>query len=214
MQLHTTNGAPNGRKVAAVIEHLHLDVEFVYHDLFAGALQRPEYLTINANSKVPALVDGDFVLWESNAIMQYLADKAGDERLLPRDARARADVTRWQLWESAHFNAAFGALAFETFAKPRVVGSAPDETIVAVAMSNLARFAAVLERYIEGRRFLVGTGLTLADYAVLTFEEYRGLTPFDWSPFPQVNAYFDRLRELPAWIRTSSKRAPSDTKAA
>ena len=103
MILHTFVGSPNSRKVEAVIDHLGLEVEIVRHD-FRGGLRSPDYLALNPNAKVPTLVDGTFVLWESNAIMQYLADKVGSDSLFPRDPRTRADIVRWQCWELVHFN--------------------------------------------------------------------------------------------------------------
>src|SRR5258707_15891659 len=78
MKLHSFVGSAHSHKVQAVISHLGLAVEIEYHDFVAGELRGPDYLTLNPNAKVPVLVDGQFTLWESNAIMQYLADKAGD----------------------------------------------------------------------------------------------------------------------------------------
>jgi len=74
-------------------------------------------MAINPNGSVPTLVDGELVLWESNAIMQYLADKVPDSGLFPQNPQLRADVARWQFWELAHFNRAFGTLAFEEWAR-------------------------------------------------------------------------------------------------
>ena len=73
----------DSRKVEAVIDHLGLDVEIVHHDFAGGGLRQSEYLAVNPNGMVPTLVDGSFILWESNAIMQYLADKAGGDPLFP-----------------------------------------------------------------------------------------------------------------------------------
>jgi glutathione S-transferase len=208
MKLHTVPGSPNGRKVEAVIYHLELDVEIQHHGLFNGELRAAPYAAINPNCKVPALVDGSFTLWESTAIMQYLADKAGDEELFPRDPRGRADVTRWQVWEVAHFNNAFGTLAFEVFAKAKHNFGQRDEYLVRQAQENLARFAPVLDAHLAGREYLVGKNLTLADYSMIPFEGYRALLPFDWSPFKNVNAYFDRVRTAPAWVRATATSLP------
>jgi glutathione S-transferase len=205
MKLHIVPGSPNSRKVEAVIHHLGLKVEIKEHDLFAGGLRLPGYLALNANARVPTLEDGDFVLWESNAITQYLADKAGDGGLFPRQPQARADVVRWQCWELAHFNRGFGALAFETVAKPRH-GLPTDPAAVAMAQAELARSAPVLDAHISGREYIVGDGVTLADYGMAMFESYRGLVPFDWSLYAPLNAYLDRVGRLEAWVR--SKRSP------
>lgn len=205
MKLHIVPGSPNSRKVEAVIHHLGLKVEIQEHDLFAGDLRKPSYTALNRNARVPTLEDGGFVLWESNAIMQYLADKARDERLFPRAPQARADVVRWQCWELAHFNRAFGALAFETVAKPRR-GLQTDATVVAQAQADLARNAPVLDAHVTDRQFLVADHVTLAEYSMVVFEGYRGLVPFDWSPYTHLNAYLDRAGQLEPWVR--SKRAP------
>lgn len=199
MKLHVVYGSPNSRKVLAVVHHLGLKLEIQDHDLFAGGLRTAEYQALNPNARVPTLEDGGFVLWESNAIIQYLAEKAGDEKLYPRQPRARADLLRWLIWEQAHFNSAFGTLAFETVAKPRH-GLQTDHAAVALAQKALARCAPVLEQRMDGRAFLLGDEVTLADYAMIPLESYRALVPFDWSPYTALNAYFDRAGQLESWL--------------
>lgn len=207
MKLLTFIGSPNGRKVEAVINHLGIAVEIEHLDFFGGALRTPEYLAINPNGMVPTLVDGDFVLWESNAIMQYLADEAGDDALFPRDPRQRADVARWQCWELAHFNRAFGTIAFEAVAKPKYGLGPTNQALVDMAQTDLARFAPVLERHLASRAVLVGTGLTIADYSMIKLEAYQEALPFDWAPFPGINAYFARLRKIDHWVKTAASPA-------
>jgi glutathione S-transferase len=203
MKLHTFVGSPNGRKVEAVIKHLGLTVEIEHHDFLGGGLRAPDYVALNPNAKVPTLVDGDFTLWESTAITQYLADKAGSDALFPRDPRRRADVVRWQCWELAHFNRAYGTLAFEAVAKPRLGLGPANDGLVDVARSDLARFAPVLEGHLADRRYLVGEGITIADYAMICLESYQLAVPFDWAPFPRLNAYLDRMRRVDAWVLTA-----------
>jgi glutathione S-transferase len=203
MKLHTFVGSPNGRKVEAVIDHLALNVEIEYHDFFAGDLRSPDYVALNPNAKVPTLVDGEFVLWESNAIMQYLADQAPGNTLFPRDTQQRADVVRWQFWELAHFNRAFGTLAFETVIKPKLNLGPTDDALVATSLTNLARSAPVLERHLVDRRYMVGEGITIADYSMICLESYRRGIAFDWNPYAHVNAYFDHMRNVKHWTRTA-----------
>lgn len=209
MKLYYVVGSPNCRKVHAVINHLGLDVEMEYRDFFTGELQAPEYLAINPNGMVPALQDGELTLWESNAIMQYLADGAGEQPLLPRDRKARADVLRWQSWELAHFNKALGVLSFETVAKPGFLDMQPDAELVKWSQRELARFAPILDRALEGRDYLVGNDITLADYSVAHLESFQDATPFDWTPYDNINAYFARMRTAPHWAST----APSSPQA-
>ncbi len=75
---------------------------------------------------MPTLVDGDYVLTESRAIMQYLASKKPESGLLPRDEAARADVTRWQFWDASHFSPHLGTLAFEKLLKGMMGMGDPD----------------------------------------------------------------------------------------
>lgn len=212
MKLHTVPGSPNGRKVQAVINHLGLEVDTVYQDLFNGDLRKPEYLALNPNASAPTLVDGAFVLWESNAIMQYLADRAGNDALFPRDAQTRADITRWQCWELAHFNKAFGVLAFETVAKGSR-GIKPDELRVGLACADLERYAPVLDGHLATRKYLVGNTLTLADYSMVPFEPYTERVPFDWKRYRNVGAYFAHMRTVDAWRRAGAKDADPDRRA-
>jgi glutathione S-transferase len=203
MKLHTFVGSPQGRKVEAVIDHLALKVEIEYHDFFAGDLRSTDYVALNPNARVPTLVDGAFVLWESNAITQYLADKVPGNTLFPRDPQQRADVVRWQFWELAHFNRAFGTVAFETLVKPRLNLGPTDETLVAPALIELARTAPVLEGHLAKHPYMVGDGITIADYSMIRLESYRTGTAFDWAPYRHVNAYFDRMRNVKHWARSA-----------
>lgn len=204
MKLHAVVGSPNCRKVQAALNHLGLAIDIAYLDFFAGDLQSPAYLRINPNGFVPSLEDGGFVLWESNAIMQYLADGVAGQDLYPTDRRRRADVNRWLAWELAHFNKSFGVLAFEAVAKPAFLKQAPDPAKVAWSVAELARFAPVLDAALQGRDYLVGDAITLADYAVIHLEAFKDAVPFDWKPYANCNAYFDRMKAVPHWAGTAA----------
>ncbi len=203
MKLYNVVGSPNCRKVLAVADHLGLKLDIEYLDFFAGDLMKPDYAALNPNRMVPSLRDGDFVLWESNAIMQYLADSAPDNSVYPKHPKTRADIVRWLCWELAHFNKAFGALAFESVAKPAFLKQEGDKDIIRLSQSNLARFAPILDTHMKGRQFLVGDEVTLADYAMIHNEGFQTAVPFDWKPYAHLNAYFERARELPHWSATA-----------
>ncbi len=205
MKLYYVIGSPNCRKVHAVVNHLGIgaQIELQYLDFMAGEARSPEFLQVNPNGMVPVLRDGSFVLWESNAIMQYLADRTPGQTLLPRDAQQRADVVRWQCWELAHYNKAFGVLSFETVAKPGFLGMPPDTAKVEWSKAELARFAAVLDGHLNGREVVVGDTITIADYSLIHLEGFKEMVPFDWSPYGNLNAYYERMRALPHWARTA-----------
>jgi glutathione S-transferase len=203
MKLYTVVGSPNCRKVEALIGHLGLAVEREYLDFFSGDLRKPDYLALNPNGMVPTLADGGLVLWESNAILQYLADKAGADALFPRDPARRAEVVRWQNWELAHFNRAFGILSFETVAKPGFNLGPTNVPLAEEMKKSLARFAPVLDARMKGREYVAGDGLTIADYSMIHLEGSKGAVPFDWSPYPHLNDYFARMRKNEHWARTA-----------
>lgn len=203
MKLYSVVGSPNCRKVEATISHLGLDVEVEYLDFFAGEMNSPEFLAINPNGRVPTLTEGGFKLWESNAIMQYLADQVPGNSLFPRDAQTRADIVRWQCWELAHFNNAFAAISFQTVLKAKLLQQPADQAIVDYYVESLGEFAKVLEGHLATRDYVVGKGITLADYSLINIESFKELIPFDWSGYPRVNAYFERMRADRHWASTA-----------
>ena len=207
MKLYILPPSPNSRKVLAVIHHLGLKLEIASLDFAAGDLAKPEFLALNPNGMVPVLVDGTFRLWESNAINQYLVEKAGGSPLFPRDPQIRADIVRWQFWEQAHFNKAFGTLVFESVIKPTLGMGEASTGLVEFCLREIGRFAKVLDAHLWGRSTLVGEEISLADYAMVCLEKYRNATPFDWSPFPNINRYFDEVRKTEAWVKSEPPQA-------
>jgi len=203
MKLYVIVGSPNSRKALAVVHHTGIEVDIEYLDLFEGDTKKAIYTELNPNGMVPTLVDGDLNLWESNAIIQYLADKSGDGLLFPQDLAQRADIVRWQSWELAHFNQAFGTLAFEAVAKPSFMNSQGDEAVIGWAQSQLSKFASVLNDHMKGRSYVVGDTITLADYSMIHVEFFKEMVPFDWTPFPHLNDYFNRMRQSPHWAATA-----------
>ena len=204
MQLYTTPGSPNSRKVMAVINHLGLTVDIRQLDFAAQETRKPFFVALNPNGMVPVLVDGDFCLWESNAINAYLADRSGGSTLYPRDLEARADINRWLLWEQAHFNRSVGTLIFESVIKPMFGMGEASQALIDFCLADIGRFAPVLEKRLQGRDTLIGDDVTIADYAMVCLEKYRGATAFDWSPFANINRYFDTIRALDAWKKVSA----------
>src|SRR5262245_40760647 len=115
--LHVFPTSPRGAKVIALVDHLKLDCECRTVDRFRGEQRRPEFAALNPNQRMPVLEEDGFVLWESNAILQYLASKRPELGLWPADARNQADVARWCNREAAHWTPAGGILAFERVVK-------------------------------------------------------------------------------------------------
>ena len=113
IELYVFPPSPRAIKVMVVANHLGLDWTRAMLDFRKGDHMSPEYAALNPNCRMPTLKDGDYVLWESNAIMQYLALKKPQSGLLPADEKARLDVTRWQFWDLAHWDPACAVFVFE-----------------------------------------------------------------------------------------------------
>src|SRR5215831_6576528 len=176
MKLYINPMSPNVRRVRLTAAVLGLQLEEKRLDFAKGEHKNPEYLALNPNGAVPTLVDGDYVLTESRAIMQYLASKKPESGLLPRDEAARADVTRWQFWDAAHFSPQMGTLAFEKIIKTMMGLGEPDGGKVQEALNNFRRFGAVLEKRLTGKQFIVGSALTVADLTIASSLMYAKQT--------------------------------------
>lgn len=187
----------SARKACAVAQYLRTPVEFVYLDLPRGEQQAPDYLAINPNGKVPTLVDGERILWEADAIMCLLAERAGSD-LWPHDLR-QIDIVRWFSWNAQHFSRDGGTLYFEHIVKPRFGLGSPDRGAVEAALGGFRRFAAVLNDHLEGREWLVGDGLTVADFSVGVTLPYAEQARLPLGEFPEVRRWHDQLNEMEAW---------------
>jgi len=203
MKLYMNALSPNVRRVRVTAAVLGLQLQELPLDFSKGEHKSPEYLALNPNGAVPTLVDGELVLTESRAIMQYLLSKRPESVLCLRDEQARADVLRWQFWDAAHFSPQLGTFIFERIIKPIMGLGGPDQNKLAEAATNLRRFGAVLEQRLEGKNYLVANTLTLADLTLASSLMYAQQTEAPLGEFPRVQSWFSRLCEMAAWKETN-----------
>src|SRR5580692_7471470 len=166
MRLYQHPVSANARAAVMTAYLLDAPVELVFVDLQNQEQTLPPFLKKNPNHRVPVLEDGDFYLWESRAIMQYLADKTPGQTLYPAEARARADVNRWLFWSSQHFSPSISIFFWENFVKGMIGRGAPDP--VELKRGNLLfnEFAGVLDAHLADREWISGASLTLADLSI------------------------------------------------
>jgi len=199
MKLHVAPPSPRAFKVLAVARYLGLDYDLCPVDLLNGAHQRPEFTALNPNQKMPVLEDDGFVLWESNAIMQYLVAKKPESGLLPSDPRRRADVARWQFWESAHWDPACATLIFERLLKKLFGQGDPSPAQIEKGEEGVRRLGGVLNGWLGERRFLCGDTITLADFSVGAWLNYAQPAGYPIDDFRQITRWYAGLIEMPAW---------------
>jgi len=199
IRLHVFPSSPRAAKVIALVEHLKLDCEFQVVDLFKGEQRRPEYTALNPNQRMPVLEEDGFVLWESNAILQYLASKRPDLGLWPADARSQSDVSRWCNWESAHWTPACAIVAFERVVKKLSGQGEPNPEEVARGEELIRKFGAVLDGHLRGRKWLVGDALTIADFTVGAPLLMAEAGNYPIAEFGEIGRWYRALGTLPAW---------------
>jgi glutathione S-transferase len=186
--------------IVALKNHLALDCELKPIDLGRGDQLAPEYLVLNPNKKMPTLKDGEFVLWESNAILFYMAAKRPESGLWPSDLREQADVLRWLAWQSAHWDAeSCGMVAFEKLSKAVLGLGAPDPAFITRGEQNFFRFAAVLDDQLKGRSWLVGERLTIADFSIGAVVPGVARLGLSLARFSEIGRWYEGLSALPGW---------------
>ena len=207
MKLYVLPPSPRALKVIALKNYLGLECEMHIVDLGKGDQLTPEYIAMNPNKKMPVLEDDGYVLWESNAILFYLASKKPESGLWPSDVRAQADVLRWLAWESAHWDAeSVGMVGFEKTSKG-VLGLGPaDPLFIARGEQNFDRFAAVLNQHLKGRTWITGDDLSIADFSVGAMVPAAERLQLAVASFPEIIRWHDRLAALPAWQASLVRR--------
>ena len=188
MKLYSFSPTPNNRKVEALIKHFDLPVEI--HSMgFKEQENRTEaYRKMNPMGKAPLLVDGDFYLWESNAILCYLATLHPEIEMLPTDPRGRADCDRWLYWQAFHL--------LNTIVANR------DKT--KDAEKDVALNFGVLNQQLEGKEYVRGK-LSVVDFAIAPYLLGRHGQAMDYTEFPHLRAWLDRCNELKGIVATVFK---------
>ena len=193
---HLNRHAPNAMKLCAALAEMDAPYEYVPVDLAAGQQRHVDFLALNPHAKVPVLVDGGFVLAESDAILWYLGEKFPAAELLPIEARGRATVHQWCDFATSSLY----TNAYQHF----TVSHGPDATrhvpwLADQLRTALDRALAVLDLQFATRPFVAGN-VSIADFSVTAALELMRLrAPYDAAKFPRVAAYQARFTERASW---------------
>jgi glutathione S-transferase len=203
MKLYGFPPSPNTWKVRALAAHLGVPLDFEFVDLTKRGSHTPAYLALNPTGRTPVLVDGDFKLWESTAILQYIASRKPNS-LWPDDARARADIMRWQSWQLAHFSKeGCEPLLFQRLVKQILNLGPPDEAAVAKGLEAFNKEAAVLDAHLAKQPYLAGGNITIADFSVAALLFYADRADLPVAQYANIKEWFGRVSALPAWRETA-----------
>ncbi|MGC4252334.1 MAG: glutathione S-transferase family protein [Sphingobium sp.] len=175
-----------------------IGLPFVRHDVGGKFGMNDAYLAMNPNALIPTIEDGDLVLWESNAILRYLAHRYAPESLWPSDPVIRAAGDKWMDWQFSFANAQRPVFHGLIRTKPE------DRNAELIAQSIRASGKAmlILDRALAGQPWLSGEAFGLADVPMGVFAHTFFTLDMERPDVPNVRAWYDRLRERPAYVET------------
>lgn len=208
MKMYAFPSSPNCWKVFAVARELGLSLETIPINLFNGEAKSAAFLEKNPNGRVPVLEDGDFVLWESNAILAYLASQRPAAALLPAAPRERAEVDRWLSWESTYLSPAVWKVGFEKIMKP-MMNEPADAAQIAAGTAEFVAAAKVLDAALAEKPYVAGK-LSVADFAIGPFINLAtGPCELNIAAYQNLREWKDRMDS-----RESVKQTMADAQAA
>ena len=191
----------NCRKVLAGMKMLGADYTLTKIDYFNGEQKSPEYVAINPMAAIPAMRDGDLMLNESNAILQYAADKVGNGQAYPTDLAARADVNRWLLWESSAWFPTCYTYLVENCVKP-LLGAETDQSVLDAEVENFHKLAGILDSRLAGSTFICGSNPTIADVAVAAPMHLHGWSKLPLDQHGNIRRWIGDVEAQPWWKAT------------
>jgi len=201
------------RRVLALVKHLSITAECVELDLMGGDLAKEDYAALNPNMKAPVLVDGDFVLWESSAIMTYLCIKQGCDMWPAHNPVEQIELVRWLSWNDSHWAPAVSPFYFEHVVKATFGMGAPDRASLESKRPSLLRFAKVLDQHLEGCDYIACDRLTIADFQLASMATDWRHAEMALEAFPNVVRWIDRLNAIPAWADPWPRGMPTQCAA-
>jgi glutathione S-transferase len=199
IRLYTTLLSGHGHRVKLFLTLLDLPFEVVELDMKAGENRKPEYLALNPFGQVPTIQDGDFTLFDSNAILVYLAKRYGDASWLPEDPLGAAAVQRW-------LSLAAGQIAYgPCTARLVTVFGAPHDHDTAKKLA--VKLFDVLDGELAHKPFAAGNQVTIADVAAHTYIAHAPEGGVSLDPYPNIRAWLRRVEALPRFVAMPSTKA-------
>ncbi|MDH3474223.1 MAG: glutathione S-transferase family protein [Rhodospirillales bacterium] len=186
----------NVQKVLWCCDELELDYEQVDVGGPFGGTATSEYRKLNPNGLVPTIEDGGFVLWESNAILRYLADKYGAGRLSPATPEGRAEADRWMCWEQSTLTPAVWPVYFSMVRMPE---KKRDPEVLARDIEAAVETLEILDRHLAGRAHVAGAEFSLGDIPAGIWTHRWFALPIERPAQPNLEAWYERLKERAAY---------------
>jgi glutathione S-transferase len=194
MKLYCFGESGNAYKAALTLTLAEVEWTPVYVDFFGGETRTPAFRALNEMGEVPVLVDGEVTLSQSGVIQDYITSKTG--RLGGRSAAERREVLRWVFWDNHKLSGVAGSTRFLMNFLPE---AKRPQAVIEFQQARLAGTYKVLNGHLEGRDWMVGDALTIADLACCGYLYYPEPFGFDRAAFPAIDRWLDRIAAEPGW---------------
>lgn len=179
----------------SMLEEIGATYEAASVDMAKREHKSPEYLKLNPNGKVPCLVDGDFVIWESMAINSYLAEKYKPE-LLGTGVEEKSLVTQWSVWGMMELQPPLVDLLIQTVFMPE---ERRDQALIEKRRAQIPAKLEILDQALKGKEYLLGGHYTLADLNLVSIVRMATSTQVDLSPYKNIVSWFERINSRPSF---------------
>ncbi|MBL4621495.1 MAG: glutathione S-transferase family protein [Immundisolibacteraceae bacterium] len=198
LELYAFPFSGNSRKATIVLEEVGAEYQYNQIDLMQGEQKQPSYLEINPNGKVPVLGDGDLLLWESSAILIYIAEKFPAAELIPTDPILRAEMHQWLVWQPGTYNPPVSALNGQLMFTPT---EQQDPEQIATLRQTVAANTEIVATRLADQPYLLGA-FSLADIVMLPHLSAAAERGVELSA--KITNYLARLQTRPSWQKVSS----------
>lgn len=190
----------NSRKVLAGLDLLGVQYHYNFINYFEGGQKDPEFTKLNPFQTVPAAKDGDLVLTESNAILQYAADLVNSPAY-PKDLKERANVNRWLLFEASGWFPSNYVYLVQNVVQP-LLGNKPDQSVLDGESERFNKYANILNEELGKHKYLVGNEVTIADIAVAAPMHLHGAAKLPLDKYTNLKRWIADIEKLPSWQKT------------
>ena len=201
MKLYGHPWSNAARRVQMLCEECGIPYAYQLVDLMKGEQYTPTFLALNPNSKVPVMDDDGFVLWESQAIMRYLADKHKAVDWYPTEPKTRARIEQWLDWNQTRLGQEAGKIMYNT----HFAGDKRNDKAIEDAKKWLEKILPVLDDELKQHSYLGDDQPNLADIAVATNMAYLDMCQYDLKPYPAVARWYDSMKKRPSFAKTVPK---------
>jgi glutathione S-transferase len=194
------------RRIQMLCEEISTPYSFQPIALDKGEQYTEEFLEKNPNGKVPVVDDNGFVLWESHAIMRYIADKNKARKWYPTEPKARAEVEKWLDWNHTRLNPEVSTIVMNTI----IFGDKGDKHAVEMAKQSLEKILPVLERTLQSQDYLSGPEPMISDLSVVSTISHLEMCNCDLSGYPAIDSWYKNLKRRPSFTKTALAKTALD----